>query len=106
MKAIIFDLDGTLIDSRADIAAALNHSRRHFGLPEHSLENVIPMIGKGLPHLIQMGFKDAPQHVEEAIEQSTEYYQSSPSHHTTSPRAMVGSHAHLHTSLLVLAAHC
>jgi phosphoglycolate phosphatase len=82
MKAIIFDLDGTLIDSRADITAALNHSRQHFSLPEHDLEDVIPMIGKGLPHLIEMGFKDAPQHIEAAIDISTHYYQSCPSKKT------------------------
>ena len=32
MKAVFFDLDGTLVDSRADLCAAVNHTRRDLGL--------------------------------------------------------------------------
>ena len=34
IKAVIFDLDGTLLDTVADIAAAHNRALRHYGMPE------------------------------------------------------------------------
>jgi phosphoglycolate phosphatase len=44
---IVFDLDGTLVDSLPDIAAAANHALRHLGLPEQTLEAHKKMIGAG-----------------------------------------------------------
>ena len=82
IQGIIFDLDGTLIDSRSDIAAALNAARLHFGLKPHALKEVLPMIGKGLPHLVQQGFLDAPEHHQQAVEISMAYYQKFPTDHT------------------------
>ena len=38
MQGLIFDLDGTLIDSSGDIASALNVTLKQLGLPEKSLE--------------------------------------------------------------------
>lgn len=52
-KAVIFDLDGTLIDSAADIAAALNHVLAGRGLPALPEERVKQMIGGGVPKLIE-----------------------------------------------------
>jgi phosphoglycolate phosphatase len=52
MRAIIFDLDGTLIDSLPDIAAAVNHVFSHRGLPVLSREQVKPMIGDGAKILL------------------------------------------------------
>ncbi len=40
-NCIIFDLDGTLSNSAADLAAAINHVRTKHGLAEHSLKKVI-----------------------------------------------------------------
>ena len=40
-RCVIFDLDGTLIDSREDIANAVNATRRDFNLPPLSLETVV-----------------------------------------------------------------
>lgn len=51
--AIIFDLDGTLIDSAADIAAAANAARAHFGLPELPLPVVTGYIGDGVQTLMR-----------------------------------------------------
>ncbi len=55
---ILFDLDGTLVDSLQDLAAAINYTRRHFELPEHSLAGVRSFIGDGLQKLIQRAFAD------------------------------------------------
>jgi len=50
---IIFDLDGTLIDTRADIASAVNDMLRHFGLPLMEVEEVTGYIGDGLRPLVE-----------------------------------------------------
>jgi phosphoglycolate phosphatase len=44
---IVFDLDGTLVDSLADLAAAANHACRALGLPEHPAAAIQQMIGGG-----------------------------------------------------------
>jgi phosphoglycolate phosphatase len=51
--AILFDLDGTLIDSEADIAASVNHVRARLGLGEASLEEVRAAIGDGVRALLE-----------------------------------------------------
>lgn len=51
LKAVLFDLDGTLIDSKKDIAAAANAARVHFGMPALPLEIVTGYIGWGIEHL-------------------------------------------------------
>jgi phosphoglycolate phosphatase len=53
---LVFDLDGTLIDSRGDITTAINRTRAAYGLPPHTLEQVIGMIGEGAPVLIERAF--------------------------------------------------
>lgn len=52
-KAILFDLDGTLVDSAADMAGALNHVLAEDGFPELSIPAVTRMIGGGIPLLIE-----------------------------------------------------
>ena len=49
---IIFDLDGTLIDSAADLAAAVNAMLAGFGCPPLPLAEVRPMIGEGVAMLV------------------------------------------------------
>ncbi len=46
--AILFDLDGTLIDSVADIAGAVNHVRAEMDMPRLPLEVVRTYIGDGV----------------------------------------------------------
>lgn len=61
-KLIIFDLDGTLADTREDLAAALNLTRGSFGLPELALEEVVSYIGGGRASMIEKSFHDASGH--------------------------------------------
>ncbi len=51
-KAVIFDLDGTLIDSAPDIAHALNRATKNRGIEPFTLEQVEEMIGGGVPQLV------------------------------------------------------
>ena len=53
MPAFFFDLDGTLFDTRVDLAATVNHTRRDLGLAELSLETAISFAGRGAGYLLQ-----------------------------------------------------
>lgn len=53
MQTVIFDLDGTLVDSAPDIRASVNEMLAEEGLPSLDLPTVICFIGNGLPVLVQ-----------------------------------------------------
>ena len=56
--AILLDLDGTLVDSLADIAASLNHVRREHGLAPLPAAAVREMVGDGAGKLLERGLAD------------------------------------------------
>ena len=76
MDLLIFDLDGTLIDSKLDLAHAVNATRAHFGLPPLDLETVGNYIGNGAPVLIRraMGAEASQNDVDKALEYFLAYY--------------------------------
>jgi phosphoglycolate phosphatase len=51
-KAVIFDLDGTLIDSLDDLADSMNYALIQNGLPPHQVESYKEMIGNGVKMLV------------------------------------------------------
>ena len=53
MKAVIFDLDGTLLYTLPDIAGSMNRVLRRFGLPEHPVEKYCYMVGNGAMKLTE-----------------------------------------------------
>ena len=53
MDLLIFDLDGTLIDSKEDLCCAVNATRAHSGLPPLANETVYSYVGEGAPVLIR-----------------------------------------------------
>ena len=52
MKLIIYDLDGTLVDTLQDITQAANHMLAQLGLPPKSAEEIRRYIGSGLHELV------------------------------------------------------
>ena len=52
-KAIIWDLDGTLLDTLQDLAGAVNHSLETYGLPVRTKEEVRAIVGRGIRHLVE-----------------------------------------------------
>lgn len=53
MNAVFFDFDGTLVDTKADLAATVNHTRRDLGLDEWPEERVIVNVGHGARYLLE-----------------------------------------------------
>jgi phosphoglycolate phosphatase len=53
IKAFVFDLDGTLVDTLGDIAAMMNGFLRSKGWPEHPVADYKQMVGRGLANLIR-----------------------------------------------------
>ena len=58
----IFDLDGTLLDTLADLAASCNHALRASGLPEHSTDDVRRFVGNGVRKLIERAVPGGESH--------------------------------------------
>jgi phosphoglycolate phosphatase len=81
---LIFDLDGTLIDSKLDLALAVNAARAHFGLPPLDLATVGRYIGNGAPTLIRraMGEGASGADVDRALEFFLTYYADHKLDHT------------------------
>jgi 2-phosphoglycolate phosphatase len=57
-RALIFDLDGTLVDSYPGIQQSLNETLQHFGRPPVDIETVKRMVGRGVENLMQQAIAD------------------------------------------------
>ncbi len=69
-RAVLFDLDGTLVDSYAALADAVNHALRQHGLREIETAHIKDLVGDGIEALLQRAMKtaDVPQSVTDAFE--------------------------------------
>jgi len=73
-KLVIFDLDGTLIDSLKDIAFCTNYVLRSFGCKEHPVESYKNFIGDGARELVKRALPEDFNKIEEALEMFKEEY--------------------------------
>src|SRR5215510_13516912 len=76
LRLLIFDLDGTLVDSRLDLANSINAMLRHYKKPELPLEVIASYIGDGAPMLVRrsLGDPDDESYVQQALEFFMLYY--------------------------------
>ena len=83
-KAILFDLDGTLLATNEDLAAALNFMRRSFDLEPLPLDTVAGLLGNGIRDLIRQNFLRysdltvTEDMVDRAFKINMEYYMAHP----------------------------
>lgn len=76
-KGVIFDLDGTLLDTLDDLSTAANATLEHFGFPIHSVEAYRYFVGEGLRTLIQRiipGSDAADAEIDEYMKKFAEIY--------------------------------
>jgi phosphoglycolate phosphatase len=75
VNLVIFDLDGTLIDSRLDLAHSVNATRAHAGLGPIDPEVVYSYVGNGAPALIRRALPGADEaEIAHALGYFIEYY--------------------------------
>jgi phosphoglycolate phosphatase len=84
IRLLIFDLDGTLIDSELDLANSVNAMLRHFGRKGLSPEVIANYIGDGAPMLIRraLGDPDDARYMHEALDFFLQYYREHKLDHT------------------------
>ena len=85
MKAVVFDLDGTLIDSAPDLHAAANRMLAELGRPPLTLQNVAGFVGNGVPSLVARCLEatgDPTKDFDCAVSRFREHYAQAPAHLT------------------------
>lgn len=77
-KALIFDLDGTLLDTLDDLTAAVNYALTAFGLPTRTRAEVQSFVGNGVRVLMSLSVPQGLQHpqFEDIFKVFTSYYES------------------------------
>lgn len=78
IKAVIFDLDGTLVDSIHGIARALNTMLAEKGLPVHSIEECKNMVGNGFKELVRRALPEnrrSDEEIESCLSRLRELYE-------------------------------
>ena len=77
-KLVLFDLDGTLLNTIADLSEAVNHALKLRDLPLHSLEEITKMVGHGVRNLIMQALpaelRDDISTVDAVLTDFTDYY--------------------------------
>lgn len=75
---ILFDLDGTLLDTLQDLTDSVNATMDHYGCPHRTVAEVRDFIGNGARRLIQLSLpgKDDDPDVEEALAYYQSYYKA------------------------------
>lgn len=84
IQLILFDLDGTLIDSRLDLIHSVNAMLRHLGRPELPGEVIATYVGDGAPMLVRraLGDPEDETYVQRALDFFLTYYREHKLDHT------------------------
>lgn len=85
-KAVIFDLDGTLVDTLEDLADSVNYALDSFGFPHRSIDEVRSFIGNGVRRLIYLSVPEGTENEtsEKCLEIFRNHYKSN-SRNKTNP---------------------
>lgn len=83
-KLVLFDLDGTLIDTLEDLSEAVNHALELRGLPLHTIDEYRGMVGHGVRNLVQQALPEGTSDslVDTALADFKAYYQAHIDVHT------------------------
>ena len=74
-EVLLFDFDGTLIDSKVDIATAVNLTLGDLGLPLRSVEEIFSFVGDGVKRLLRLSVgEENPDQYDRALDIFREHY--------------------------------
>lgn len=82
IKAIIFDLDGTLLNTLEDLWISTNFALKQFNYPERTIEEVRTFIGNGVRKLIERAVPENCQNIEECLAVFKKHYAENMYNHT------------------------
>jgi phosphoglycolate phosphatase len=98
ITAIIYDLDGTLIDSSHDLSAAMNHALKSLGYQEKSVRLLTSYVGEGLDVFLSRAFETTdPETISRAKKIFQEYYSKNTVVHTRLYDQVAETLAYLHS---------
>lgn len=84
--AILFDLDGTLLDTLTDLQESVNSALEAFGAPSRTREEIRRFVGNGLPKLVERALPDGTDHPQyEAVLAETRRIYKENSRNNTAP---------------------
>ncbi len=84
MKTVLFDLDGTLLDTLQDLTASVNYTLRALSLPERGKDEVRRFVGNGVKNLIRLILGEENQEKAEfALSLYNEHYALHKADHTS-----------------------
>ena len=72
--AILFDLDGTLLDTLGDLTDATNYTLRHFGRPQRTAQEMRRIIGSGARTQMIRAMGEEPENMEQVLSFYRAYY--------------------------------
>ncbi|MGA9495943.1 MAG: HAD hydrolase-like protein, partial [Terriglobales bacterium] len=100
VRLLVFDLDGTLIDSRLDLIQSVNAMLHHIGRPELEGDVIATYVGDGAPALVRraLGNTDDEVLLRRALEYFLGYYRLHKLDHTTVYEGIPETLAHLSDS--------
>ena len=67
LKLIVYDLDGTLVDTLGDVSHSLNVAMAQHGLPTFAPEAILPFFGHGIKELVQNAIGTQNQHLTDSV---------------------------------------
>lgn len=89
-KLVIFDLDGTLIDTIADLAHSTNHALKACGYPEHATEEYYHFVGNGIDKLFERALPETARTRENVLRIRTNFLPHYDLHNTDLSRPYQG----------------
>ena len=72
-KLVIFDLDGTLLNTIADLAHSTNHALNKLGYPTHEIEKYNFMVGNGIDKLFERALPEGEKSKENVLRVRKEF---------------------------------
>ena len=85
-KAVIFDMDGTILNTLEDLKNATNYSLRQFNMPERTLEEVRMFVGNGIRKLVERAVPAgiSAEKIDEILDVFLKYYEVHSADNTSS----------------------